>query len=164
MLITYVRELTDKEGVYWLVVDSEAARGAQQSYLQGDRWGEGMKLLYTQIAGEVTSQSKAAINIIATPSHWITRANIAADKAASSPAETSLRWILRKHFTVVQQHKFRDQYQLMPGNLVRWMQQQGPASTLSDLHREQFGEEYKEIPGLPLDVNTAAPHRPNADE
>ena len=85
-LITYVRELQEREGVYWLVVDSEAAKGALQSYLIGDRSGEGMELLYAQIAGDLTSQSKAAINIIATPSHWITRANIAANKSSFKPS------------------------------------------------------------------------------
>ena len=51
-LITYVRALRDKEGVYWIVVDSEAAMGALWSYLKGDRSGEGMKLLYAQVIGD----------------------------------------------------------------------------------------------------------------
>ena len=34
-LITYVRALRDKEGVHWIVVDSEAAMGALRSYLKG---------------------------------------------------------------------------------------------------------------------------------
>ena len=40
-----MRALRDKEGVYWIVVDSEAEMGTVRSYLRGDRSGEGMKLL-----------------------------------------------------------------------------------------------------------------------
>ena len=113
-----MRALRDKEGVYWIVVDSEAAMGALRSYLKGDRSGEGMKLLYAQIVGDEKLEGTAAINILATPSHWITRANMAADKAAEGPPMTSLRWILRKHYAVAQARKFGDQYQLMPAMLV----------------------------------------------
>ena len=59
------------------MVDSEAAMGALRSYLKGDRSGEGMKLLYAQVVGDEKLEGTAAINIVATPSHWITRANMA---------------------------------------------------------------------------------------
>ena len=86
-----MRALRDKEGVHCIVVGSEAAMGALRSYLKGDRSGEGMKLLYAQIVGDEKLEGTAAINIVATPSHRITRANMAADKVAEGPPMTSLR-------------------------------------------------------------------------
>ena len=68
-LMTYVRALRDKEGVYWIVVHSEAAMGALRSYLRGDRSGDGVKRLNAQVVGDERLEGTAAINIVATPSH-----------------------------------------------------------------------------------------------
>ena len=73
------------------MVDLEAATGALRPYLKGDRSGERMKLLYAQGVGDEKLEGTAAINIVAAPSHWMTRANMAADKAAEGPLTTSLR-------------------------------------------------------------------------
>ena len=110
-----------------------------------------MKLSYAQVVGDERLEGTAAINTVATPSHWITRANMAADKAAEGPPTTSLRWILRKHYAVAQARKFGDQYQLMPAMLAEWMQKEEAAKKLASLHKDRFGEEYMEDSGLQLD-------------
>ena len=134
--------------------------GALRSSLKGDRSREGMKLLYAHVVGDEKLEGTAAINIVATASLWITRANMAADKAAEGPPTTSLRWILRKHYAVAQARKFGDQYQLMPAMLAEWMQKEEAAKKLASLHKDRFGEEYMEDSGLQLDWFTAAQQRP----
>ena len=81
ILLSYVRRLAKQPGVYWLVPDSEAAVGAFRTYQEGGRCGDGIHHLYATVLEGQCLSPESAINVITTPSHWITDLNVRVDAA-----------------------------------------------------------------------------------
>ena len=82
ILLSYVRRRADRPGVYWLVPDSEAAVGALRTYQEGGHCGVGIHHLYATFLGGRRLSPASAINVVTTPSHWITNLNVRVDAAA----------------------------------------------------------------------------------
>ena len=72
ILLSYVQRLAEQPGVYLLVVDSEAAVGALRTYREGGHYGDGIHHLYATVLGGRRLSLASAINVVTTPSHWIT--------------------------------------------------------------------------------------------
>ena len=94
ILLSYVRKQAQQPGVFWLVPDSEAAVGALGTYQEGGHRGDGIHHLYpTVLEGQQLSQT-SPINVVTTPSHWITDLNVRVDAATQKPLEVDLAWLL----------------------------------------------------------------------
>ena len=109
ILLSYVRRLAQQPGVFWLVPGSEAAVGALRTYHEGGHCGDGIHHLYAlAVAGQCLSLI-SAINVITTPSHWITDLNVRVDVATQEPPEVDLTWLLRRPFSFLPPVTYRDQ-------------------------------------------------------
>ena len=65
---------------------------------------------------------RSAINVVTTPSHWITDLNVRVDAATREPPEVDLTWLLRRPYSFIPPVPFRDQCQLSPTALSDWLQ------------------------------------------
>ena len=147
ILLSYVRQLATQPGVYWLVLDSEAAVGALRTYQGGGHCGDGMHHLYATVLGGRRLCPESAINVVTTPSHWITDLNIRVDAATQEPPEVDLTWLLISFIPPV---PYRDQCQLSLTALSDWLQDR--ASILAQAAYEaRWGVNYMSGGGLPLD-------------
>ena len=97
-LIEYVIALAYKRGVYWIIGDSEAAVRALRKYQEGVKSGDGMREFYAQRLGSEILQPTSAINIVVTPSHWITSVNVTVDQATTEQWTVDLSRALRRAF------------------------------------------------------------------
>ena len=122
ILLSYVRRLAKQPGVYWLVPDSEAAVGALRTYQGGGHCGDGIHHLYATVLGGQRLSSESAINVVTTPSHWITDLNVRVDAATQEPLEVDLTWLLRRPYSIIPPVPYRDQCQLSPTALSDWLQ------------------------------------------
>ena len=113
-LLSYARRLASQQGVYWLVPDSEAAVGALRTYQEGGHSGDGIHHLYATVLGGQRLSPRSAINVVTTPSHWITDHNVRVDAATREPPEVDLTWLLRRPYSFIPPVPFRDQCQLSP--------------------------------------------------
>ena len=66
----------------------------------------------------------SAINVVTTPSHWITALNVRVDAATRDPPEVGLTWLLRQPFSFLPPVAYRDQCQLSPTAPHEWLQKQ----------------------------------------
>ena len=122
ILLSYARRLATQPGVYWLVPDSEAAVGALLTYQEGGRCGDGIHHLYATVLGGQRLSPKSAINVVTTPSHWITDLNVRVDAATRELPEVDLTWLLRRPYLFIPPTPYRDQCQLFPTALSDWLQ------------------------------------------
>ena len=99
ILVSYVQRLGVQLGVYWMVPDSEAAVGALRTYQKGGHCGDGIHHLYATVLGGRHLAPTSAINVVTTPSHWITDFNVRVDAATQDPPEPDLTWLLRRPFS-----------------------------------------------------------------
>ena len=123
-LLSYARRLATQPGVYWLVPDSEAAVGALRTYQAGEHCGDGIHHLYATVLGGQRLSPRSAINVVTTPSHWITDLNARVDAATREPPEVDLTWLPRGPYLFIPPVPYRDQCQLSPTALKDWLQDQ----------------------------------------
>ena len=121
-LLSYARRLATQQGVYWLVPDSEAAVGALRTYQEGGQCGDNVHHLYATVLGGQRLSPRSAINVVTTPSQWITDLNVRVDAATREPPEVDLTWLLRRPYSFIPRVPFRDQCQLSPTALSDWLQ------------------------------------------
>ena len=79
--LSYVQRLAEQPRVYWLVLDSEAAVAALRTYQEGGHFGDRIHHLYATVLGDRHLYLASAINVVTTPSHWITDLNVRVDVA-----------------------------------------------------------------------------------
>ena len=127
-LPSYARRLATQQGVYWLVPDSEAAMGALRTYQGGGHCGDGIHHLYATVLGGQRLSPRSAINVVTTPSHWITDLNVRVDAATREPPEVDLTWLLRRPYSFIPSVPFRDQCQLSLTALSDWLQDRASIS------------------------------------
>ena len=89
--------------------DLEAAVGALRTYHEGGHCGDGIHHLYATVLRGQRLSPTSAINVITTPSHWITDLNIRVDAATRKPLEVDLTWLLRRPFSFLPPVTYRDQ-------------------------------------------------------
>ena len=149
-LLSYARRLATQQGVYWLVPDSEAAVGALRTYQEGGHCGDGIHHLYATVLGGQRLSPRSAINVVTTPSHWITDLNVRVDAATREPPEVDLTWLLRRPYSFIPPMPFRDQCQLSPTALSDWLQNRAsiPAQAI---YEARWGVNFMPGGGLPLD-------------
>ena len=146
-LIEYVIALAGREGVYWIIGDSEAAVGALRKYQQGVMSGDGMGEFYAQRLGSEILRPTSAINIVVTPSHWVTSVNIRVDQATAEQPTVDLSRALRRAFAFAPSGKYLDHYQLVPRVLLGWLRSR--ASEESDTNNQgKYGEAWNTGRGL----------------
>ena len=51
------------------------------------------------LRGRGVGDAASAINMVTTPSHWITDLNVCVDVATQEPPEVDLTWLLRRPFS-----------------------------------------------------------------
>ena len=115
ILLSYIHKLAQQPRAFWLVPDSEAAVGALRTYQVGGHYGDGIHHLYATVLGGRRLSPASAINVVTTPSHWVTDLNVRVDAATREPLEVDLTWLLRRPFSFIP-----------PGGLP------GPVPALSD--------------------------------
>ena len=92
--------------MYKLILDSKLAVGALQTYLQGGRCRDNIYHLYTHVIKGASLTPTVAINIVATPSHWITELNVCVGVATKNSLEVDVTWLHRYPFPFVPMEKF----------------------------------------------------------
>ena len=153
-LIEYVILLAAREGVYWIVGDSAAAVEALRKYQEGVMSGDGMREFYAQRLGCRLVAPLSAINIIVTPSHWITSVNVAVDRATGEVPTVDLTRALRRHYACAPAEKHKDHYQMVPKVLLSWLWDK--AAEDSNTHNEnRFQQAWKPGRGIRMDWLTA---------
>ena len=150
ILLSYVRRLAQQPGVYWLVPDSEAAVGALRTYHEGGHCGDGIHHLYATILRGQRLSPESAINVVTTPSHWITDLNVRVDAATQEPPEVDLTWLLRRPYSFLPPVPYRDQCQLSPSALSDWLQDRAAIPAQAG-YEARWGVNYMLGGGLPLD-------------
>ena len=75
-LLLYVQRLAHHRGVCWVVSDSKSTMGTLGTYQGGGHCGEGRHHHYAQSLGVERLAPRAAINIVVTPSQWMTPINV----------------------------------------------------------------------------------------
>ena len=149
ILLSYVRRLAQQPRVYWSVPDSEAAVGALRTSQEGGHCGDGIHHLYAVVLGGKRLSPKSAINVVTTPSHWITDLNVRVDAATKEPPEVDLTWLLRRPFSFLPPVTYRDQCQLSPTALSNWLQDRASIPARAG-YEPRWGVNYKSGGGLPL--------------
>ena len=105
--------------------------------------------MYATVLGGRRLSPASAINVVTTPSHWITDRNVRVDAATQEPTEVDLMWLLCCCFSFLPPVTYRDQCQLSPTALGDWLQDQ--ASILARVEDEaRWGANYAPGSGLPL--------------
>ena len=114
ILLLYIRRLAQRPRVLWLVPDSKVVVGALQTYQEGGRCGDGMHHLYATVLRGPQVSPASPINVVTTPSHWITDLNVRVDAGTQEPREVDLTWLLRRPFSFLSPLTSPDQCQLSP--------------------------------------------------
>ena len=150
ILLTYIRRLAQQPGVFWQVPDSKAAVGALRTYQEGGHCGDGIHHLYATALGGRRLSPASAINVVTTPSHWMTDLNVCVDAATQEPPEVNLTWLLRHPCSFLTPVTYRDQCQLSPTALSDWLQDRAsiPARTG---YEARWGANQTSGSALPLD-------------
>ena len=94
----YVVAMEPRLGLYRILGHSKASTDALKSYHQGTRTGDGIVGYYTQRLGSRKLAPRSAINIIVTPSHWITGVNVKVDRATGHGPTVDLSQALQRHY------------------------------------------------------------------
>ena len=150
ILLSYTRRLAQQPGVYWLVPDSEAAVGPPPHIPSGrPLWRWYPPPLRNSPGGERLSP-ESAINVVTTPSHWITDLNIRVDVTTQEPPEVDLTWLLRRPYSFLPPVPHRDQCQLCPTALGDWLQDRAAIPARAG-YEARWGVNYMSGGGLPLD-------------
>jgi hypothetical protein len=117
-----------------------------------------MREFYAQRLGSERLEPTAAINILVTPSHWITSVNVRADRATGDIPSTDLSRALRRHFAFAPAGKYLDHYQMVPKVLLGWLRER--ASEASEIYNQDaYGEAWKSGRGLRMDWLVARQQR-----
>ena len=132
------------------MTDSEAAVGALRTYQEGGHRGDGIHHLYATVMAGQRLSPRSAINVVTTPSHWITDLNVRVDAATREPPEVDLRRLLRHPGSIIPPVLYRDQCQLSPTALSDWLQDRAsiPAHAA---HEARWRMNFMWGGGLPLD-------------
>ena len=93
---------------------------------------------------------ESAINVVTTPSHWITDLNVRVDAATQEPPEVDLTWLLRRPYSFLPPVPYHDQCQLSPTALGDWLQDQA-AIPARAAYEARWGVNYMSRGGRPLD-------------
>ena len=93
-------------GVCWVVLDSESAVGALRTYQEGGQCGDGIHHLYARTLVAERLAPATAVNIVVTPSHWITAINVRVDVATREEPQADLTWMLCRPYTCLAPLKF----------------------------------------------------------
>ena len=93
---------------------------------------------------------ESAINLVTTPSHWITDLNVRVDAATQEPPEVDLTWPLRRPYSFLPLVPYRDQCQLSPTALSDWLQDRAAIPVQAGCEA-RWGVNYMPSEGLPLD-------------
>ena len=149
ILLSYIRRLAQQPGVFWLVPDSEAAVGALRTYQKGGHCGDGTHHLYATVLGGRRLSPASAINVVTTPSHWVTDLNVRVD-ATREPPEVDLTWLLHRPFSFLPPVAYRDQCQLSPTALSDWLQDRASMPARAG-YEARWGANYTSGSELPLD-------------
>ena len=104
---------------------------ALRKYQEGVMSGDGMRELYTQRLDSKVVIPLSAINIIVTPSHWITGVNVRVDRAIGEVPTVDLTRALRRHYAYAPSEKYMDHYQLVPRVLLNWLRDRSAADSNS---------------------------------
>ena len=124
--------------------------GALRKYQEGVKSGDGMREFYAQRLESEMLQPTLAINIVVTPSHWITSVNIRLDRATVDQPTIDLSRALRKAFAFARSGKYLDHYQMLPRVLLGWLRSR--ASQESEAFNQgKYGEAWKTGNGLRMD-------------
>ena len=100
----------------------------------------------------------SAINIIVTPSHWITSVNVSVDRATREVPTVDLTRALCRHYAYAPAEKHKDHYQMVPKVLLSWLRDR--AAEDSNAHNEdRFQQAWKPRRGIRLDWLTARQQR-----
>ena len=121
ILLSYVRRLAPARGIL-AGAGLRGGSGALRTYQEGGHCGDGIHHLYAAVLGGERLSPKSAINVVTTPSHWITDHNARLDAATQEPPEVDLTWLLRRPFSFLPPVTYRDQCQLSPTVLSGWLQ------------------------------------------
>ena len=99
--------------------------------------------------GELLSP-RAAINVVVTPSHWITSINIQVDAAATEEPRAGLTWMPRRPHACLPPVRYQDHRQLAATDLQEWLQEQ--VAVPARVHYGHWlGLNYHQSLGLSLD-------------
>ena len=123
--------------------------GALCTYQEGGHCGDGIHDLYAANLGGERLSPKSAINVVTTPSHWITDRNVRMDAATQEPPEVDLTGLLRRPFSFLPLVTYRDQCQLSPTALSGWLQDQASIPARAG-YEARWGVNYVSGGGLPL--------------
>ena len=69
------------------------------------------------------------INIVVTPSHWITAINVRLDVATKKEPQADLTWMLCRTYACLAPVKYRDHCPVATTNLQEWLQEQAAIPT-----------------------------------
>ena len=150
ILLSYVRRLAQQPWVYWLVPDSEAAVGALRTYHEGGHCGDGIHHLYATVLGGQRLSPDSAINVVTTPSHWITDLNVRVDAATQEAPEVDPTWLLKRPYSFLPPVPYRVQCQLSPTALSDWLQDRAAIPAQAG-YEARWGMNYMPGGALPLD-------------
>ena len=98
--------------------------GALRTSQEGGHCGDGIHHLYATVRGGSRVVPASAINVLTTPSQWITDLNVWVDCATQDPPEVDLTWLLHCPFSFLPPVAYWDQCQLSPTALHDWLQDQ----------------------------------------
>ena len=82
--------------------------GALCTYQQGGHCGDSRCHLYATHLGGSRVVPTSPINVITTPSHWITGLNVRVDATTPEPPEVDLTRLLRRSFSFLPRVAYRD--------------------------------------------------------
>ena len=99
-LLLCARQLAAQQGVYWVVPDSDSVVGTLCTYHAGGHCSDGIHHLYAQTISAERLAPRAAINIMVTPSHWITAINVRVYAATREEPQADLTWTIPYHTTL----------------------------------------------------------------
>ena len=131
-----------------MVLDSESAVVAVRPYHEGRHSGDRIHHLYAQTLGAKHLAPKAVINIMVTPSHWITTINMRVDAATREELQADLTWMLCCPYAFLPPVKYRDHCQLAPTNLQEGLQEQAAIPTRVH-YKHRWGPNYQPAQGQP---------------
>ena len=79
-------------------------------------------------SGAERMSRRSAINVVATPSHWITAINVQVDAATREEPQANLKWMLRCPYAYLPPVRYQDHSQLAPTDPQEWCARIGGVS------------------------------------
>ena len=98
--------------------------GAVRMYQEGGKCGDTMHHLYAHTLGAARLTPRCAINVLVTPSHWITSINVRVDAATREEPWVDLTLMLQRPYAYLPPLRYRDHYQLATTNKQECFQEQ----------------------------------------